>query len=55
MDYNNNLIRLIYSSKHSKDFQLHEAIEIENITNKNNPLIGVTGMLFVTLKVIYKY
>ena len=46
MDYSNNLIRLIYSSKHSKNFQLHEAIEIENIANKNNPLIGVTGMLF---------
>ena len=46
MDYSNNLIRLIYSSKHSKNFQLHEALEIENIANKNNPLIGVTGMLF---------
>ena len=46
MDYTNNLIRLIYSSKHTKDFQLQEALEIENIANKKNPLIGVTGMLF---------
>ncbi len=46
MDYANNLIRLIYSSKHTSDFQLHEALVIENTANKKNPLIGVTGMLF---------
>ena len=46
MDYANDLIRLIYSSKHAGDFQFHEALEIENIANKNNPLIGITGMLF---------
>tara|TARA_Y100000589_G_scaffold310864_1_gene329691 strand:+ start:1255 stop:1404 length:150 start_codon:yes stop_codon:yes gene_type:complete len=46
MDYSNSLIRLIYSSKHASDFQLHEALIIENIANKKNPLIGVTGMLF---------
>ena len=50
MDYTNNLIRLIYSSKHTKNFQLQEALEIENIANKNNPLIGVTGMLFCNSK-----
>ena len=50
MDYSNNLIRLIYSSKHTHNFELHEALEIENIANKNNPLIGVTGMLFCNSK-----
>ena len=46
MDYANSLIRLIYSSKHTGDFQLYEALKIENIANKNNPLLGITGMLF---------
>lgn len=50
MDYDNNLIRLVYSSKHTDNFEFKDAIDIENCANRNNPIIGITGMLFCNSK-----
>ena len=57
MDYTNNLIRLIYNGKHTKNFQLQEALEIENIANKKKKthLSELLGCYFVIHKAIYRF